>query len=321
MTGAGRAGRRAVVRRRDRFDQPVRRLRVRCGEGVSLLAVLLRDCEIRRAPDGGIERVRAPSAAGPSRGPASRRFVSTPSFTSRSAKEVHVEDHHATSVRVRLAILLSLVAAVPRASAQRPTPITDPPADTVGVRSAKVPPPRLGRNTALILTGALGIGVAVSLVDSRLLSGAQPAAGQLQRTSAIGSLIGGPGPITLGALLYAAGRGTGDTFVTNIGREVVRAVLATGGLTALTKGVVGRSRPFASPGDADEYAPGRGFLGGAHSSFPSGHTAAAFATATVLARELSAAHPTGRWVLNPLLFGAASFVGWSASLRSAALAE
>jgi membrane-associated phospholipid phosphatase len=92
---------------------------------------------------------------------------------------------------------------------------------------------------------------------------------------------------------------------------VVRAVAFTSGLTGVTKGIVGRSRPLASPGDAGVFTPGRGFTGGLHSSFPSGHTAAAFATATVLAREIDAAHPGARWVADPVLFGAASFVGWS----------
>jgi membrane-associated phospholipid phosphatase len=123
--------------------------------------------------------------------------------------------------------------------------------------------------------------------------------------------MGGPGPIALGAALYLSGKGTGSAPLTNTGREVLRAVALTGGLTALTKGVVGRSRPMISPGDADEYSPGRGFLGGARASFPSGHTASAFAAATVLSREIGSAHPSARWVISPLLYGAASFVGWS----------
>jgi membrane-associated phospholipid phosphatase len=91
----------------------------------------------------------------------------------------------------------------------------------------------------------------------------------------------------------------------------VRAVAFTSGLTIVTKGVVGRSRPLAAPADPDEFKPGRGFTGGLRSSFPSGHTAAAFATATVFAREINSAHPDAKWVVDPLLFGAASFVGWS----------
>jgi membrane-associated phospholipid phosphatase len=79
----------------------------------------------------------------------------------------------------------------------------------------------------------------------------------------------------------------------------------------VVKGAVGLSRPFASPGDADEYSPGHGFLNSRLASFPSGHTSAAFAAATVLMRELNAAHPRARWIAGPLLLGSATFVGFS----------
>jgi len=104
---------------------------------------------------------------------------------------------------------------------------------------------------------------------------------------------------------------TGDGFIASTGREVVRAVLVSGGLTAVLKGAVGRTRPFASPGDADEYNPGHGFLNSVRGSFPSGHTSAAFAAATVLIREMDVAHPHARPIAVPLLLGSASFVGLS----------
>lgn len=182
-----------------------------------------------------------------------------------------------------------------------------------GARPSPAIRPELGRNTAVMLSGALGAGLVVSLFDSRLLSSAQHWGDRpdLQRTATIGDIIGGPVPITLGAVLYAAGRGTRSTFATNTGREVVRAVLVSGAVGVVAKGLVGRSRPFASPGDADEYSPGRGFLNNMRASFPSGHTSAAFATATVLAREVNAYHPHARWVVDPLLFGGAALVGFS----------
>jgi membrane-associated phospholipid phosphatase len=215
---------------------------------------------------------------------------------------------------VRASIVLVLIAVASPGGAQPSPPTLALPHDTLGSPLGLDRRPEIGRNTAVLMTGALGVGLAVSLFDSRLLAGTQHWGGdhtELQRTSAIGSIIGGPGPITVGALLWAGGRGTGDTFMTNTGREVIRAVLVSGGLTALTKGIVGRSRPLAAPGDPDEYSPGRGFLNSARSSFPSGHTSAAFAAATVLAREIDAAHPNARWFVNPLLFGGAAFVGWS----------
>jgi membrane-associated phospholipid phosphatase len=65
------------------------------------------------------------------------------------------------------------------------------------------------------------------------------------------------------------------------------------------KHAVGRSRPLCrcSPLTFAAAGPGR--------AFPSGHTAAAFATATVLARH------TDRTWLRAGLYGAAALTGWS----------
>jgi len=162
------------------------------------------------------------------------------------------------------------------------------------------------------MLAAAGLGGAISLFDSRLSVGAVHMGGDDMRyPTTIGNLVGGPGPLALGATMYGFGRVTRSTFTTNTGREVMRAVLISGGITALTKGIVGRARPFAAPGDPDEFSPGRGFMNGSLASFPSGHTSAAFATATVLARELHARHPEARWLINSLLFGGAAFVGFS----------
>lgn len=172
--------------------------------------------------------------------------------------------------------------------------------------------PMIGRNTRAMLLGTAGVGAAISLFDSPLLTDARRIGGDDMRTpSSIGTFIGGPVPLTLGATLYALGRGTGSSFSEGLGREVIRAVLVSGAITAVTKGVVGRARPFASPGDPDMFSPGHGFTNASLASFPSGHTSAAFATATVLARELGVAHPEARWIVNPLLFGGATFVGFS----------
>jgi len=214
---------------------------------------------------------------------------------------------------VRSTTLLLLAAIATRGGAQTSAAIPDSSRDTSGSRPTASVHPEFGRNTRIMLSGALGAGLAVSLFDARLSSGTQRLGNRedLQRTSAIGNVIGGPVPIALGAALYTAGRGTASPFATNTGREVMRAVLVSGTLTALVKGAVGRSRPSASPGDPDEYSPGRGFTNNARESFPSGHTSAAFAAATVIAREVDAAHPGARWVVNPLVFGGATLVGFA----------
>ena len=208
------------------------------------------------------------------------------------------------------AALTCVLAATGRA--QSTAADTASPRDAQDARHAVSKRPEFGRNTRVMLASAAGAALAVSLFDSRLVAGTERWEDRrgLGRTSAIGNFVGGPVPITVGVALYATGRAVHHPFTANLGREVIRAVLVSGGLTAVAKGIVGRARPFASPGDADEFDPGGGFTNSALTSFPSGHTSAAFATATVVARELNAKHPRGRRFINPLLFGGATLVGF-----------
>ena len=140
-------------------------------------------------------------------------------------------------------------------------PAASQPNHSAGSRSASPPASAPRPQHDLIIAGALGAGVAVSMFDARLLAGTRLLGNhaEMDRGSAIGSAMGGPGPIALGAALYTAGRVTGDSFAATTGREVIRAVVVSGGLTALIKGAVGRSRPLVSPDDADGLAPGTVF--------------------------------------------------------------
>jgi membrane-associated phospholipid phosphatase len=163
----------------------------------------------------------------------------------------------------------------------------------------------------MILTTG-GIAGAIALFDSRLSLRIREFGGDdMSIPSAVGSFVGGPVPLALGGSLYVLGKSTGDGVVAQTGREVVRAVFLSGAMTAVLKGSVGRARPFAAPGDPDVFTPGHGFTNSSLASFPSGHTSAAFATATVLARELNARHRSARWTVDPVLFGGAAFVGYS----------
>ena len=217
---------------------------------------------------------------------------------------------------MRFLVPLLLGVAVARSGAQSRVPPSDSAVrDTVARPadgSVRQKRPEFGRNTRAMLFTTAVVGGAVSAFDSPLLSGAQRLGGDdMRMPSSVGSFIGGPTPIALGVAMYGVGRVAGSNFATNTGRELIRAIVISGGITALGKGVVGRARPFAAAGDPDEFSPGRGFANGALASFPSGHTSAAFATATVLARELHVAHVGPRWLINSLLFGGATFVGYS----------
>jgi membrane-associated phospholipid phosphatase len=75
------------------------------------------------------------------------------------------------------------------------------------------------------------------------------------------------------------GRLTGHSSVTRVALRAGGAVALAGGITTAVKLAIGRSRPEGD-GDADLFRPFSG-----RSSFPSGHTAVAFALATAIAED------------------------------------
>jgi membrane-associated phospholipid phosphatase len=212
---------------------------------------------------------------------------------------------------VRFVVPVLLGIAVTAGHAQSPVTNSDSTRGDSVARLGTTPLPELGRYTVGLVLGSAAVAGTLSLFDSRLSADAGRMGGSMSAPATVGSFVGGPGPLALGAVLYGFGHVRDNGTVTQTGREVMRAVIVSGAITAVVKGAVGRARPFAAPGDPDEYRPGQGFTNASFASFPSGHTTAAFATATVLARELNVSHPGARWWTNPLLFGGATFVGLS----------
>jgi membrane-associated phospholipid phosphatase len=84
--------------------------------------------------------------------------------------------------------------------------------------------------------------------------------------------------------------------------RLVEAVLYTKVVTGLAKSAINRSRPFSA---ADPFTATPGAFSGTHDklSMPSGHTARAFAAASVLA------HQSGRWYVSVPAYGMAASVG------------
>jgi membrane-associated phospholipid phosphatase len=108
------------------------------------------------------------------------------------------------------------------------------------------------------------------------------------------------GTVTAGLLL--AGSVAHNPRLTRMGAHLAGALAVAGGISNGVKLVTGRSRPDnpAIDGDADDF----GLFSG-HASWPSGHTAMAFAFATALGDELH--EPVARYGL----LAAATAVGWS----------
>jgi len=114
------------------------------------------------------------------------------------------------------------------------------------------------------LTAAIGHGA------DRTLSDGMATSPSMKGLFAAGETLGGARMQTAGALAsYAIGRVTGNETVARIGADLIRAQIVTQMMTGAVKTATGRTRP-----DGTQY------------SFPSGHAAATFATATVLQRNL-----------------------------------
>jgi hypothetical protein len=141
--------------------------------------------------------------------------------------------------------------------------------------------------SAMILGAGGGLSAAIHPRDRQLVNDTMHAR-TLEESLDPGQLIG-DGYVQAGAAMatYLLGRASHNTRVATIGAELVRAQIITETLTEGLKVSVNRTRPD-----------------GTHLSFPSGHTAASFATASVLQRELG-------WKVGMAAYAFAGYVGVS----------
>src|SRR5215213_2844889 len=139
----------------------------------------------------------------------------------------------------------------------------------------------------------------------------------LRHTSTGVEYIASPGAYVIGGTLLAIGKVGRFERVADLGWHGTTAVLFSQGITSILKGVVGRGRPFLSNGeDPDDFHPGRGFGTGDWTSFPSGHTATAFAAAAAVTNETTRWWPKSTWIVGPLMYGGATAVGLSRMYHS-----
>lgn len=133
----------------------------------------------------------------------------------------------------------------------------------------------------------------------------------LSRGADVFNAYGSPGVFVGSAALYVAGWATGRTDLARLGMRAGEAIVLSGIVGGGIKGVVGRARPYQSPGKPGDFRLFSGVSDGARQSFPSGHVTAAFAFAGAVDRELRASHPAqARWA-GPLLYTAAALTGYA----------
>ena len=184
-----------------------------------------------------------------------------------------------------------------------------------GAPAARAEPAINARESWLLGASAVGA-VLLMQRDQRISSWSQQPS--LHTNSAFNGtmtgarLFGDPGTVILGAALWAGGALTHDNVTATDGQRALEAVAVSGIATAVIKGLAGRMRPYASPSNATDFKFGRGIGGsGEAQSFPSGHTSAAFAFASVITARVAQRSPGRAAWLGPLLYGAATLTGIS----------
>lgn len=130
--------------------------------------------------------------------------------------------------------------------------------------------------------------------------------------------IADPGSVAIGVSMYAVGRVAHWRNVADLGLHGTEAVALSGAATALIKGLAGRARPYVSlDTNARDFRLARGFSSGGYASFPSGHTSAAFAAASVVTSESQRWWPHQTWLVAPAMYGGATLVGLSRMYNNA----
>lgn len=123
------------------------------------------------------------------------------------------------------------------------------------------------------------------------------------------AFLGGDGPFVVSAALYV-GSTFGDAHgLRRFAMHNMEAIALASAIAGIGKGIAGRALPGVKTRHAFEF--GRGFHdgNGPFVSFPSGHTAAAFAFATTVAAEVERADSTQARRITVIAFGTAAAVG------------
>jgi membrane-associated phospholipid phosphatase len=167
-----------------------------------------------------------------------------------------------------------------------------------------------------LLIGVFAIGTAaVAPIDMQIASRLQDSATQESRflhTAATGfRLLGDPGSIVTGSVIYLAGRAGGNARVQSLGLHSVEAIVFADMLGGVIKVVAGRQRPYADIKNPYNFQLWRGFSDDKYRSFPSGHTITAFAFASTVTRETQFFWPHAGFLVGTVFYGGASLVGVS----------
>lgn len=172
------------------------------------------------------------------------------------------------------------------------------------------------RGDALILGGFIAGAAAMRPFDRQIANEIREpdaqSSGVASHAANAFNFLGSPGTLLASVALYGVGRIGHFERIADMGLHGTEAIVVSGGISYLIKGLAGRQRPRqAGVNDPDDFSFGGGFAPGGGSSFPSGHVTAAFALATVITMESHRSWPKSTWYVAPVAFGGATLVGFA----------
>lgn len=195
------------------------------------------------------------------------------------------------------------------------------PCGTLSAQSSSAPDSSQSHNHARLFTagdaalavGFAGLTVAMFPLDkaiARRLEHDTLRKDVLDRSASAFELLSVPGAYVLGPAVYLYGRYAHNAAAADLGLHSTEAIVLATGITGVLKGALGRSRPYVTrDSNPHDFSFGRGFLGEDRSSFPSAHTAVAFAAASSVTSELAHLWPGHTAIVAPIMYGGAALVG------------
>lgn len=110
-------------------------------------------------------------------------------------------------------------------------------------------------------------------------------------------------------LSYGIGRLTHSSTMADVSLHTAESTILTSLISQTIRGPVGRERPSISPDDQYRFQFGKGFTHFDNRSFPSLHSATAFAAATAVSAEIHERNPKASWWVTPVAYTVAMIPG------------
>ena len=168
---------------------------------------------------------------------------------------------------------------------------------------------------AVLAGGFVAATVAAAPIDKWLTRELQDEARQANRILRVGSDVGRfwgfPGTFIAAGGIYLAGTAAGERRIQDLGLHAGGAVLLSTMITGGIKVIAGRARPHVDTANARDFRLFRGIGSDDFQSFPSGHSTAAFAFASVVTAETSNWWPDGRWPVGTITYSIATLTAAS----------